>query len=409
MRILLSAMSCNASMGSDGLVGFMTAKALAREHEVTMIASPPVEVPPGVEWIECDAQPVNFNEVGADAWLRFEWRQWRLIRRLRSQRSFDVIHKLTPAPLLNSSLLHLHRLPLITGPVVVNQPVPSGFDPIGRRPITPPTEPRFHPARIKSSLVRRMVNAISSRQPHIRHASIILLGMKAAAQQIPEDCRSRCQSLTWSGVEHERFVPGPPRERGGPLRLLFVGRLIPYKGVELLLRALQVAAKEQPFELKIGGTSDPVYAEFLRGLIAELGIGKLVQFCPHVPRDELVRVYQAADVFCFPSLSDQYGVALLEAMSCGCAALVTDASGPQEIVAEGSGIRIPLLDPEQYVRDYSDALLRLARDRALCAELGMRARKHIVETHDWDRISEGMLRICRKAETDLRAGRLPVR
>src|SRR2546423_14400836 len=106
MRVLLSAMSCNASIGSDGLVGYMTAKTLAREHEVTMIASPPVEVPPGVEWIPCDAQPVNFNEVGADAWLRFEWRQWRLGRRLRAQRNFDVIPKLTPAPLGNASLLH---------------------------------------------------------------------------------------------------------------------------------------------------------------------------------------------------------------------------------------------------------------------------------------------------------------
>jgi glycosyltransferase involved in cell wall biosynthesis len=408
MRVLLSAMSCNASIGSDGLVGYMTAKTLAREHEVTMIASPPVEVPPGVEWIPCDAQPVNFNEVGADAWLRFEWRQWRLVRRLRAQRKFDVIHKLTPAPLVNTSLLHLHRLPLITGPIVVGQPVPSGFDPIALRPMTPSPEFRYHPARIKRSLVRRMVNAISRRQPHIRHASLILLGMKAAIEQVPEDCRGRCQFLTWAGVEHETFVPGPARERRGPLTLLFVGRLVPYKGVELLLRALHIAAKEEQFSLKIVGGSDPVYADFIRNLAVELGLQKTVEFVPPVPRDQLVRVYQDAHVFCFPTLSDQYGVALLEAMSCGCAPLVTDASGPQEIVADGTGIRIPQIDPEQYVRDYSAALLRLARDRELCEELGRRARQHILAVHDWERIGGALLGIYRNAEADLRAGRLPV-
>lgn len=404
MRILLSAMSCNASLGSDGLVGYMTAKTLAREHDVTMIGSPPVEVPPGVEWVSCDAQPVSFNEISPEAWLRFEWRQWRLIRHLRSQRSFDVIHKLTPAPLVNASLLHLQRLPLITGPVVVNQPVPAGFNPIARRPVTPPGEFRLHPARIKRSLVRRMVSAISRRQPHIRHASLILLGMKEAIRQVPEDCRGRCQFLTWSGVEHEVFLPGRPRERGGPLRLLFVGRLIPYKGVELLLRALHVAVTEEKFALKIVGSSDPVYADFIRRLTVDLGLEKIVEFLPPVPRDALVRVYQDADVFCFPSLSDQYGVALLEAMSCGCAALVTDASGPQEIVAEGSGIRIPLLDPDQYIRDYSAALIRLARDRSYCEELGRRARQHILAVHDWERIGGALLGIYRKAETDLRAG-----
>ena len=309
--------------------------------------------------------------------------------------------------MVNSSLLHLHRLPLITGPVLVNDRVPSGFDTIARRTITPPAGLRLHPARITRSLVRRMVNVISKRQMHIRHASIILAGMKDAIPQVPEESRSRCQFLRWAGVEHKRFVPGATRARGGPLRLLFVGRVIPYKGLELLLRALHLASKEQQFELKIVGNPDPVYAKFLRGLAEDFRLKNFVEFCPPVPRDDLVPVYQEADVFCFPTLSDMYGVALLEAMSCGCAPVVTDIAGPREIVAEGSGIRIPLLDPEQYVREYSAALVRLARDRPFCGELGARARNHVVKNHDWDRIGETLLSIYRKAETDLRAGRLP--
>ena len=402
LKVLVSALSCNASHGSEGLVGYKTVEALSKGgHQVTLLASPPTEVPAGVEWIPCNAQPCNFNEVGPDAWFRFELRQWRAVRRLRKTNTFDVIHKVTPAPLINSTLLDRHGLPLVVGPVLVAQPVPASFEPLLRRPVSPPPQARFHPGRIASSVIRRVVGRVNRNARHLERAAVILLGMKEAWRHIPERLWNRCQLLTWSGIEHTRFVPDAAAQTPAVIRLLFVGRLVPYKGVELLLRALAVARASHSFHLSIVGTGDPVYAEFLRDLAAQLGVSGAVRFVPAISRPELLRFYQEAEVFCFPTLCDTNGIALLEAMSCRCAVLVSDTAGPQEIVADGTGIKIPLTNPEQYVNDYAAALVRLGGDVALRRQLGDRAREHILTHHDWERIAQQLLAIYQTIGTQL--------
>ena len=393
MKIIVSALSCNASQGSEGLVGYKTVEALSRVHQVTLLASPPAEIPPGVEWIPCNAQPCNFNEVGPDAWFRFELRQWRTVRRLRKTRKFDLIHKVTPAPLVNSTMLYLHGLPLIVGPVLVAQPVPASFEPLLRRPVSAPPRPKFHPGRVASSVIRRVAARVNGAARHLDHAAVILLGMKEAWRHVPERHWSRCQFLSWSGIEHARFLPDASARHPTVVRLLFVGRLVPYKGVELLLRALAGARKHHTFALSIVGTGDPVYTGFLRDLAAQLGLTDILTFVPAVSRTELLRFYQEADVFCFPTLCDTYGIALLEAMSCRCAVLVSDTAGPQEIVAEGTGLKVALTNPEQYVSDYAAALVRLAGDAPLRRQLGARAREHILQHHDWERIGQQLLDI----------------
>lgn len=401
MRILVSALSCNASLGSEALVGYKTVEALSKEHEVTLLASPPAEIPRGVEWIPCDAQPCSFNEVGSDAWFRFELRQWLLLRRLRRSRKFDIIHKVTPAPLANTTMLYLQRLPLIIGPVLVAQPVPVSFESLTRPHFSPPPQSKFHPARIASSLIRRMAGRANRAARHLDHASLILLGMKEAWNHVPERHWDLCQFLTWSGIEHDRFVPDDSAKNSTVVRLLFVGRLVPYKGLELLLRALAVARTQCAFKLSVVGDGDPAYAEFLRRLAADLEVADSVVFMPAVSRSELLRFYQEADVFCFPTLCDTYGIALLEAMSCGCAVVVSDTAGPQEIVAEGTGIKIPLISPEQYVSEYASALVRLASDASLRRQLGECAREHILKHHDWDVIGGQLCDIYRNLGSPL--------
>jgi glycosyltransferase involved in cell wall biosynthesis len=162
--------------------------------------------------------------------------------------------------------------------------------------------------------------------------------------------------------------------------------VIPYKGVELLLRAAAAATRQIPLTLDIIGGADPVYLEFCQSLAAELGIADKVTFHARIPRHNLLRFYRECTVFCFPSLSETYGVALLEAMSCGCACVVPDNSGPGEILPEGCGVRVPLREPEQAVADFSSAIIELARRPELRSEYGSAARRHVVAQHDWDRI-----------------------
>ena len=160
-----------------------------------------------------------------------------------------------------------------------------------------------------------------------------------------------------------------------------------------MLRAVHRASAKVAIQLRIIGRGPADYVAFLDQLCTELDIRSHVRFEPAVPRAALIKAYQDADVFCFPTLADTYGVALMEAMSSACAVIVTDTGGPGEIVRAGDGIKIAMANPEQYVEDFSDAIVSLAEHPELRQRYGIRARQRMVQDHDWGRIGDQLLRI----------------
>ncbi len=393
LQVLVSALSCNPRVGSEALVGYKYAESLARRHRVTLFASPPAEVPAGATLHAVRAGSCNFNDVAAAPLLRFEFGQLPRAWSLHRRRKFDVIHRVTPSWVGNVTLLPALRAPFVIGPLLAAERPPESFAPYLNRVARQPDRMRLHPARIAAGLAGRLNNWLSQRQVHLRTARKILVGNQSALVRVPDAWRGRCELVPYSGVEHDYFVPTASRPGAGPVRILFAGRLVPYKGLELLLRALAAVGPGTDLHLRIVGNGSAAYSDYCRSLASDLGLGDRVQFLSAVPRVELLSLYQETDIFCFPTLCDTYGIALLEAMSCGCAVVVSDVAGPGEIVTEGSGVKVPLHYPEQYIGDLADALTSLARSPRLRSELGQDARRRILAHHDWDAIGEQLLRI----------------
>jgi alpha-maltose-1-phosphate synthase len=404
MRLLVSALSCNSSLGSEALVGFKYAEALSRRYETVIMATPPSHAPEGATLLTVNAGQCLFNEVGAESLLRFELRQQRIARRLRHQFPFDYVHRITPSAIQEPTWAGRLGKPLIIGPIIAADAPPFGFAPLLGRPVSPPKGPRWRPSRVVGRICRTIVTRAEREQLYLHQAMRILVGTRTALRHVPEHLREKCRLVTYSGVEHEVFVPPPARPVTGTLRLLFVGRLIPYKGVELLLRAVEIAARRCSIELDIVGGADPVYKAFLLRLIRELRLGSSVNFLEPVPRDQLPSLYQRADVFCFPTLCDTYGIALLEAMSCGCAVLVSDVAGAGEIVNGENGLKVRLNTPDQYIREYSEKIVALAQNHEFRASLGEMARKFVRREHDWDRIGDQVLAVYDELEISTASG-----
>ena len=393
MRVLLSALSCNSSLGSEALVGFKYAEALARRYEAVVIASPPSQAPEGATLVRCDAGPCSFNEVSSAPLLRFELRQQRIARRLRHQFPFDYVHRITPSAIQAPTWAGLLGKPLIIGPLIAADSPPHAFARFLNRQVSPPKRPRWSPGRVAGRICRTIVTRAEREQSYLHQARRVLVGTRTALRHVPELLRGKCRLVTYSGVEHEVFVPPPSRPASNTLRLLFVGRLIPYKGVELLVRALETAVRRCSIKLDIVGDGDPVYKGFLLRLVQELHLGSFVNFLPPIPRYQLPSLYQQADVFCFPTLCDTYGIALLEAMSCGCAVLVSDVAGAGEIVNGENGLKVRLNTPDEYIREYAERIVALAQNRELRAGLGETARRFILREHDWGRIGAQVLAV----------------
>ncbi len=285
------------------------------------------------------------------------------------------------------------KVPFVVGPLLAANRPPECFSPYLRRAQTVSRQSRLHPSRMAAGAASRLRDVLARRGDYLAAARVILVGTRVALEHVPRHLHSRCETITYSGVEYQEFTPPRSRRPDGPVQLLYVGRVVPYKGLELLLRAIAAALGRCDLRLRIVGASDNEYGDWCRKLATDLGVADIVQFVPSLPRRELPTLYRQSDIFCFPTLCDTYGVALLEAMSCGCAVIVSDTGGPRETVCEASGVKVPLIEPDQYVDAYADAIVALAHDPERRARLGGNARKRIIEHHDWERITSRLLDI----------------
>ena len=252
---------------------------------------------------------------------------------------------------------------------------------------------------------------------HRLDAADVLIGCSdfitdAARARFPE---ARCRFQTvYNGVDPDRFgirdwdaEPGPER------RLLYVGRGSPEKGTHVLVDAFGRLRRDDPaWQLDlIGGvgaaparyvvaiTNDPLvremaplfgpgYKDTIRAAIDEAGEGAIRIEQPQA-HETLVRRYQQADAFTFPSVWEEpFGIPLIEAMSVGLPVVGTRGGAMPEIVEDGvTGILVPRGDAEALHR----AFARLAGDAGLRRRMGEAGRKRVLARFGWDRIVSDLL------------------
>lgn len=190
------------------------------------------------------------------------------------------------------------------------------------------------------------------------------------------------------GVDLRAFTPGTTCERrmaheavapGDMPTLLFVGRLDPIKGIDLLLESvaqMQTAARL----IVVGGdpAGDPE-VERLRAQAQALGIGERVLFPGAVPQDQLVSYYRAADALAVTSRYESFGLAAVEALACGTPVVAAQVGGLPSIVCDDmNGLLVRWRSPQAFAERFD----QLLEDDELRARLAGEARCS-VERFDW--------------------------
>jgi len=172
--------------------------------------------------------------------------------------------------------------------------------------------------------------------------------------------------------------------------VLFLGRLVPYKGVEYLIKAFKKVEEEVEDSALIIAGRGPLKQE-LEGLAADLKL-KGILFVD-ISDDDIPEYYAACDVFILPSITRQeaFGIALLEAMACGKPTVTTNISGMPYVVGD-AGLTVRPGDPD----DLSAAIIKLLRDEKLRKDLGMKARKRVEEEFNQDLVPEKILNIYKR-------------
>jgi glycosyltransferase involved in cell wall biosynthesis len=191
---------------------------------------------------------------------------------------------------------------------------------------------------------------------------------------------ARHARVIYNGIDTTAFTSTPGREGGGPLRALFVGRLVPDKGVHTAIEAVaQLRRSGREIVLGIAGVPGYPwdYATRLWQTVEAEGLGDAVRFLGTVPYHELPGVYRQHDVLVFPSIVNEgLPMTLLEAMACGLAVVGTTTGGTGEILRDGvTGLTC---SPDD-ARGLADCLARLLHDPALCQSLADAGRRQVRE------------------------------
>lgn len=226
-------------------------------------------------------------------------------------------------------------------------------------------------------LLERFVLAL----PADRYIAITeTVGDKLVAQGIPRrkivvlPCGYEAEEV--SGVAADKVtIPG---------RLVVVGRLVPYKRVDLVIRAVGLLADRQPdVSLRVVGTGGEM--ESLRALATQLGVADRVEFAGHVRRHvDVLRMVAEADVFVSASEIEGFGIVVAEAMGLGVPAVVSDIAVFREVTENGRGASLFRSGDAEDLADRVEALLADSTARAAqiesAAEVGSRYR--------WDSIAD---------------------
>lgn len=381
MKILLSAYSCLPGGGSEPGIGWNWADSIiACGYEVVVLTRTTGRAPiehhlqtqpqPSLRFIYHDLpRALSFLywlPLGNYAYyVLWQHSAANLAVRMHRQERFECVQHVTWGSFRVPSFMGRLGIPFIFGPV-------------GGAEDTPP--------RLRKGLgfrgrlwdaMRRFTIAMTL--PAMKSTYAAATGIVTTTQEtlnaIPATYRHKAWSCQAVGIDTSRVFPqkGVTVERhSNRLELLFVGRLLAWKGVHLVLKALSLldANDDRVHLTVIGDGSD---GKRLRRMATRLKLDGRVTWMGWMPREEVIGLYSNFDLFTFPSLHDSGGMAVLEAMALGLPVLCLDLGGPALAVNDCCGHAIPAADRDEravigaialFLREVlgePEALARLAR------------------------------------------------
>lgn len=399
-RVLLIAEAANPKLTSVALIGWSFCRAMAKIADTHMV----VEQRNRDDLLAAGLRPEEFTAIDNRRWQGLSWnvakvlrggttlgwstytamstlvypfferRVWRQFGERLRQGEFDLVHRVTPLAPVTPSLLAKRcakiGVPFVFGPLNGGVPWPKEFT--GLRKAEKEWMSYFRGA------YKVMPGFHSTR----RHAKAIMVAANAAMAEMPETYRSKCVYLPENAIDVERFPRREPPAARTPLSVAFIGRLVPYKGADMLIEAAAPLVREGKLELNIIG--DGPEMPRLQRMAAEERITDRVGFPGWVDHTRMAEVLGRSQIFGFPSVHEFGGGVVLEAMAQGLVPVVVNYGGPGELVPPGTGFALPMAPREQIVAALRDCLAKLADAPDEVAAMGRRAQEFAYRNFTWD-------------------------
>lgn len=410
MRVLLIAEQCNPEWVSVPLVGWSHSRAIAAKtdaHLVTQVRNRDAILRAGLregeEFTAINSEAIEgriyrladrlrggsnkgwtlVTGLAALSYPYFEHLIWEKFGRRIRGGEFDLVHRITPLSPTTPSLLAPRcreaGVPFVLGPLNGGVPWPKDFDSARRK------------EKEWLSYVRDAYKLLPGYHSTRGAASAILIGSRDTWRQMPGSYLPKCIYLPENAIDPQRFQHRRTRQASRPIRCAFIGRLVPYKGADMLLEAAAPLVRDGKLTIDIIG--DGPQKPDLKAMISRERIEAGVTLAGWIEHAKLQDRLRANDLFTFPSIREFGGGVALEAMAVGVPPVVIDYGGPSELVNERTGWLLPMGSRGQIV-DRLRALLSDLVDRPQMIDAkSMAAYERAHRLFTWDAKAEQVIAV----------------
>lgn len=388
-KVLLSAFSCNPTKGSEPGNGWNWAIGLANKgfevHCITRITEKAdieskaipenlhfyfVELSFGLKKLYFASQATMYLY-----YLLWQRKAYKKAKSLNKKIKFQVAHHVTWGSLQMGSFMYKLNVPFVFGPAGGGQAASLAFK-------------KYFKNHWQSEEKREKVSQLLLK--HNPACKKMLQKAKAVLVSNPDTfkmakingARNLYQELDVSIPN--TFFPDtfhPKKPDSGKLKLLWVGRFLPRKGILLVLEVMKELKDYPSISLTVVGDGE-MRGDFLEK-IEEFGLAKTVQWVGKVPFETVRNYYASHDVFFYTSLRDSGSSQLIEAMAFGLPGVTLNLHGQALINDNERGIKCDCSTPEEAIRNLKDAIVALFKNPEL-VEQKSKAAYAFAKRNEWE-------------------------
>jgi glycosyltransferase involved in cell wall biosynthesis len=327
-------------------------------------------------------------------------RQRQRAKQLICEQGINVVHLTMPVSPLEPTLIRGLGAPLVIGPLNGGMSYPPGF------------------AHRESGWVRtfmktgRALAGLANRWLPGKVEAACLLAANERTQHtllsVFPDAVGKITVLPENGVDLSVWYPAPKESEAvlprWPVRLLFAGRLVDWKGVDLLLEAFARAVQRSSVPLTLSIAGEGPMKRRWRSLASGLGIlgeaenqpGK-VFFHGWLPTEACAERMRQADMLVLPSLLECGGAVVLEAMATGLPVIACNWGGPADYLDDKCGVLLPVRSEPELIEALTRAMVTLAESPHLRHAMGLAAVHKAQSHYNWTTKAKEMMNIYRQA------------
>lgn len=387
--ILISAYTCNPFGVSESLAAFNFVNILLQEYNIILLTTKenefsikefyqktPINTSASIRIISFkDSYPGKQIKVINDSikvgYFIFNQKIKKYLRNnLAIIDEADLLYHKSPSSFRYFSWLFKFNKPFVFGPTGGGLQNPKILRTFFK------SENRF----LKLRILDKFLLQIPLYKNHFTKAENILITLPYVKNILGQSYNLKYVEILDTGINTDKHIPAKISPKNP--RICFVGRLTPYKGAELLLKAVFQISSLYP-DLRVDFVGDGEEREKLENFCKTNRLENVVTFHGHIPHNQIEKIYHNSTIFCFPTLTEASGNSILEAMSYGLPIITVNNGGPKYMCPENGAIKVNIDHPEKMIDSISKAIEKLIRNESLRQTMGENNRKYCVENFDW--------------------------